>query len=123
MVTSIPVGLESFLAGVSNDYLRNIREHSLHPARDAFYYPSTHCGRNKHNGSVPKGWRQCRLGQDSGEYTSPAPLDKYPLDIQSTYIDSEKALEAGCAGHLSKPIDIHSFVDTMEKLVAESQTT
>ena len=35
--------------------------------------------------------------------------------------DEEKALEAGCAGHISKPIDVHSFVDTMEQLVTASR--
>jgi len=34
----------------------------------------------------------------------------------------DMALEVGCAGHISKPIDIHSFVDAMEQLVAEPQT-
>ena len=29
--------------------------------------------------------------------------------------DEEKALEAGCAGHIAKPIDVNSFVDTMEQ--------
>jgi CheY-like chemotaxis protein len=34
----------------------------------------------------------------------------------------EQAYEAGCVGHISKPIDVHSFVDTMENFVAETQT-
>ena len=29
----------------------------------------------------------------------------------------EQALEAGCAGHISKPIDVHNFVDTMEQFL------
>ena len=36
--------------------------------------------------------------------------------------DEEKALEAGCAGHISKPIDVQSFVGTMEQFMDASKT-
>ena len=35
----------------------------------------------------------------------------------------EQTYEAVFVGHISKPIDVHSFVDTMENFVAETQTT
>ena len=28
--------------------------------------------------------------------------------------DKKQALDAGCVGHISKPIDVHSFIETME---------
>ena len=31
--------------------------------------------------------------------------------------DEEQAIEAGCVGYMSKPIDVHSLIDTMEKLL------
>ena len=37
--------------------------------------------------------------------------------------DENKSIEAGCDGHISKPIDVHSFVETMEKFVAKFQTS
>lgn len=33
--------------------------------------------------------------------------------------DIEKSLEAGCVGHLSKPIEVKNFVDVMEKIVSQ----
>lgn len=30
-------------------------------------------------------------------------------------MDEKEALDAGCAGHISKPIDVHSFIETMEQ--------
>ena len=32
--------------------------------------------------------------------------------------DKEEAIAAGCVGYISKPIDVHSFVETIEKLIA-----
>ena len=32
-------------------------------------------------------------------------------------VDEEKSLAAGCVGHISKPIDVKNFVDTMEQLL------
>ena len=32
--------------------------------------------------------------------------------------DKEGALAAGCVGYIAKPIDVHSFVETIEKLIA-----
>ena len=31
--------------------------------------------------------------------------------------DEEKALAAGCSGYITKPIDVRSFVDTIEKFM------
>ena len=31
--------------------------------------------------------------------------------------DREEAIEAGCVGHISKPIDVQSFVGTMEQFL------
>jgi len=30
--------------------------------------------------------------------------------------DKDQAIEAGCVGHISKPIDVNSFVETMETI-------
>ena len=37
--------------------------------------------------------------------------------------DKEKALEAGCVGYISKPIDVRSFVSTMEQFMIAPKTT
>ena len=37
--------------------------------------------------------------------------------------DEIRALEAGCAGHISKPIDVQSFVSTMEQFLIAPKTT
>ncbi len=36
--------------------------------------------------------------------------------------DKENALQAGCAGYITKPIDVRRFINTMEQFVAETQT-
>lgn len=35
----------------------------------------------------------------------------------SKLADVEKSFAAGCVGHISKPIDIHTFIDTMEQFI------
>lgn len=37
--------------------------------------------------------------------------------------DEKRSLEAGCAGHISKPIDVQSFVSTMEQFLIVPKTT
>jgi len=32
--------------------------------------------------------------------------------------DEQKSLSAGCVGHISKPIDVKTFIDTMEAFIA-----
>ena len=31
--------------------------------------------------------------------------------------DVEKSFAAGCVGHISKPIDVHTFIDTLEQFI------
>lgn len=31
--------------------------------------------------------------------------------------DEEQSIEAGCVGYISKPIDVHTFIDTMEQFI------
>lgn len=33
------------------------------------------------------------------------------------FVDEEKSLAAGCVGHISKPIDIHTLIDTLERFI------
>ncbi len=39
------------------------------------------------------------------------------LTSSAMLLDEEKSLAAGCVGQISKPIDVKSFVDTMEELL------
>ena len=95
------VARPSFLP-LPNDDITAIRLREIacdiHSARVSFSCSSMHYAHNTHNGLNPLGWRQCQLGQDSGEYISQALVDIYPLDIQSTYIDSEEAAQSVYAG-------------------------
>ena len=44
------------------------------------------------------------------------------LTAQAQTGDEENALKAGCAGYITKPIDVRRFINTMEQYVAETQT-
>jgi len=33
--------------------------------------------------------------------------------------DKERALEAGCDGYISKPVDVHGLLETVERLLAQ----
>ena len=44
------------------------------------------------------------------------------VSASAMQIDEEKSLAAGCAGHISKPIDIHTFIDSMEQFIQTNRS-
>ncbi len=39
------------------------------------------------------------------------------VSANSMQSDEDKSLAAGCDGHISKPINVHTFIDTMEQYI------
>jgi CheY-like chemotaxis protein len=58
--------------------------------------------------------------------TSDPELKVIPVIAVTTSVmlgDEKKCIDAGCIGHISKPIEVKRFVHTMEQIVAEHQST